>query len=321
MTKQINNNIEVSIVIVCMNNLKNLYPCLEGIKKYTSVSYECFVVAYLFSRGNLEKVKKDFPWVKFIESNEIRGFSENNNLALRQAKGKYCYVLNDDTLMDSPVIDKLVGSIEKMPDEVAVLSPNIKYPDGRPQFCGRNKATFWTFLKSSLGFHVVDSQFTEKRGVFKTYNLMGAAFLVKTELFRLIGFFDEFYFFCPEDIDVSTKLNNLGYSCYVDADVVQYHIQGGTWSVMQTATEPAHFKGSIAFYSGNSVVKKILLSFIYIVRSLMRAFTWQLILLAKSSKKARIKRNMYLNVIKAIFSDKSPKEIFIKYYNEIREYE
>lgn len=111
-------------------------------------------------------------------------------------------------------------------------------------------------MKSSLGFHVVDSQFTEKRGVFKTYNLMGAAFLVKTELFRLIGFFDEFYFFCPEDIDVSTKLNNLGYSCYVDADVVQYHIQGGTWSVMQTATEPAHFKGSIAFYSGNSVVKK-----------------------------------------------------------------
>ena len=66
----------VSIVIVCMNNLKNLYPCLESIKKYTHVSYECFVVAYLFTKENLEKVKLDFPWVKFIESNEIRGFSE-----------------------------------------------------------------------------------------------------------------------------------------------------------------------------------------------------------------------------------------------------
>ena len=31
--------IDVSIVIVCMNNLKNLHPCLESIKKYTTVSY------------------------------------------------------------------------------------------------------------------------------------------------------------------------------------------------------------------------------------------------------------------------------------------
>lgn len=91
---------DVSIVIVCMNNLNNLYPCLESIRKYTSVSYEAFVVAYLFSKENLLKVKLDFPWVTFIESNEIRGFSENNNLALKQAKGKYCFVLNDDTYMD-----------------------------------------------------------------------------------------------------------------------------------------------------------------------------------------------------------------------------
>lgn len=57
------------------------------------MSYETLVVAYLFSKENLEKVKHDFPWVTFIESNEIRGFSENNNLALRQAKGKFCFVL------------------------------------------------------------------------------------------------------------------------------------------------------------------------------------------------------------------------------------
>ena len=84
------NKLQVSIVIVCMNNLKNLYPCLNSIRKYTTVSYETLVVAYMFSKGNLEKVKQDFPWVTFIESREIRGFSENNNLALRQARGRYC---------------------------------------------------------------------------------------------------------------------------------------------------------------------------------------------------------------------------------------
>ena len=34
-------NIDVSIVIVCMNNLKNLFPCLDSIKEYTKISIIC----------------------------------------------------------------------------------------------------------------------------------------------------------------------------------------------------------------------------------------------------------------------------------------
>lgn len=311
--------IEVSIVIVCMNNLKNLYPCLESIRKYTSVSYETFVVAYLFSKENLIKVRQVFPWVTFIESNEIRGFSENNNLALRQAKGKYCFVLNDDTYMDTPVIDNLVLTFNELPDNVAVVSPNIKYPDGTPQFCGRNKVSFWTFLKNTIGIKHVDSQYRERSGVFKTFNLMGAAFLIKTTLFESVGWFDEYYFFCPEDIALSTTLNKLGYSCFVNGNITIYHIQGGSsLSIMQTATEPAHVKGSVSFYSGNSHIKKIALSFCLIVRSLFRATIWNIIFYVKKDEKAKIKRQVYINVIAGLLSSKTPKELFIKYYAKIR---
>ena len=139
------NNPTVSIVIVCMNNLKNLYPCLNSIKQYTTVSYETLVVACLFSKENLEQVKRDFPWATFIESDEIRGFSENNNLALSQAKGKYCFVLNDDTEMKMPVIDKLIISFEKTPD-CSIISPISYFPDGRLQSCGRPKHTVWTWF-------------------------------------------------------------------------------------------------------------------------------------------------------------------------------
>ena len=89
---------DVSIIIVCMNRPDNLYPCLESIRKTTvKVTYEVLVVAYMYDPAGLVKAREDFPWVDFIESNEIRGFSENNNLALKQAKGRYCFVLNDDT--------------------------------------------------------------------------------------------------------------------------------------------------------------------------------------------------------------------------------
>lgn len=312
------NNCQVSIVIVCMNNLKNLYPCLNSIKKYTSVSYETLVVAYLFTKENLDKVRLDFPWVTFIESNEIRGFSENNNIALRQAKGKYCFVVNDDTYIDSPVIDKLVLSIEGLPDKAAVISPNIKYPDGSPQYCGRNKTSFWTYLKSILGIKHIDSQYKDRSGIFSTFNLMGAAFLIKTDLFKSVGWFDEYYFFCPEDIALSTTLNRLGYNCYVDGDITIYHIQGASsLSLMQTATEPAHVKGSVVFYSDNSYIKKIILSFCQIVRSCLRATIWKIIYSIKKEEKARIKSLVYINVIAGLLSAQTPKEIFIKYYTRI----
>ena len=77
---------DVSIIIVCMNRPDNLYPCLESIRRTTvRVSYEVLVVAYMYDPAGLAKAREDFPWVRFIESNEIRGFSENNNLALKQA--------------------------------------------------------------------------------------------------------------------------------------------------------------------------------------------------------------------------------------------
>lgn len=310
--------IDVSIVIVCMNNLKNLYPCLDSIKKYTTVSYETFVVAYLFSKENLNKLRKDYPWITIIESNEIRGFSENNNLALKRAKGTYCYILNDDTFMDTPVIDELVATMEHQKEDVAVVSPNIKFPDGRPQFCGRNKNNFWTSLKYHLGFGFKDSQYINRAGCFDTYNIVGAAFLIKTSIFRSINWFDEYYFFCPEDIALSTKLIEMGYRCIVNGDIIQFHIHGGTWSVMQTATEPALVKGSIAFYAKKSIIKKIILTLAIALRSMLRASIWNVIYLFTSSDKAKVKRKVYKNAIIALFSSKTPKELFIKYYEQIK---
>lgn len=312
--------IEVSIVIVCMNNLKNLYPCLESIKKYTTVSYECFVVAYLFSKENLEKVKKEFPWVKFIESNEIRGFSENNNLALRQAKGKYCFVVNDDTEMKMPVVDRLVGSIEKLPENAAIVSPVTIFPDGKVQVCGRPPFGVKEYIKSQLMlWNEKDNggKYVNQQGVFLTYNIIGAAFMARMDIFRNIGFFDEKYFFCPEDIAVSTLLNRLGYDCYVDSTIKIVHYEGGSGihnvSKTKMATCPAGDKGTVIFLSNGSKTKKIFLSLFSSLLSFLRAIKYYV-------KSTQYMDNCYilakanLNSSQAMLSNKTPKEIFVKYF-------
>lgn len=311
--------IDVSIVIVCMNNLKNLYPCLESIKRYTTVSYECMVVAYLFSHKNLEKVKRDFSWANFIESNEIRGFSENNNLALRQAKGKYCFVVNDDTVMKMPVVDELVKTIKRMSDDVAVVSPNVLRPDGTIQHCGRPSINMWEDMLDAFRYikrMEQKSKFCHKKGVFQTYNIHGAAFLIKTDVFRKYGFFDERYFFCPEDIALSTRLNEDGLKCMVNSDVVIIHIGGGTWSKTLVATRPATVRGNVIFFCDK--FWKIAVYRCYWTLFYMLYYLYWLIAKNADKEKQHFMLRATFNGVVGLWSSKTPKQLFTYYYLQIK---
>lgn len=317
-----NNMIDVSIVIVCMNNLKNLYPCLNSIRKYTSVSYETLVVAYLFSKENLEKVRRDFPWVTFIESNEIRGFSENNNLALKRAKGEYCFVLNDDTYFDNPVIDKLLQTFNSLPKDVAILSPVTLNVDGSIQRNGKPQYNLFSFFLDNvklIKYYDWFSKFTNKTGVYQTYNISGAAFMIRRDVFKNIGWFDEQYFFCPEDIALSTFLNERGSKCYVDASIRLTHNKGGTWSKIHSATMPSATKGSMIFYCKGSLLKKLIfLAIVYSFHSLYGVL-WYIIYVMRITEKSRIMYHAHINTIQSIGTSLTPKQIFIRYYKRLNE--
>lgn len=308
---------QVSIVIVCMNRPDILFPCLDGIRQHTTVDYETLVVAYMFTPENLQALKTAYPWVTIVESTQLRGFSENNNLALRQAKGEYCFVVNDDTLMDMPVIDRLVADFEKLPASVAAVSPKIVFPDGRVQTCGRAPSTAWRFIKHCL--HLVDetkpTRWSMKDGLFRTYTLNGACFLARTEAFRSAGWFDERYFFTPEDVALGHRFNDLGYEVWADADVVITHLAGGSVSRMESAIKPARIAGSLLFHGEGKPVKRFLLgAFIWLLEGVrMLKYT----VTGHREGRSKLMYDTARNVRRAVCSRKSPKEVFTEFSSEL----
>ena len=310
----------VSVVIVCMDRPDLLYPCLEGIRAHTSVSYEVWVVAYLFSPEHLAALKADWPEVKVVESRELRGFSENNNLALRQVTGEYCFIVNDDTLMSMPVIDSLVADFDRLPADAAIVSPKIVFPDGRVQTCGRAPWTAWRYVKHYL--HLVDetvpSAWSMKKGLFRTWTVNGACFLIKTAVFRAAGWFDETYTFTPEDIAIGHKVNQMGYSVWADADVSITHLAGGTVSRLEAAIKPTRVRGALQFYSGGNPVKYALLGgFVWCTEALRRL---KYLFADKSdpSSRAAIMDATARNVMRSVFTRRSSKEVFTRLYKEIK---
>lgn len=311
---------DVSIVIVSMNNVKDLCLCLDSIREYNHCNYEVLVTAYLYTKDNLQKVKNDYPWVTFVESNEIRGFSENNNLSLRKAQGKYCFVLNDDTEMKMPVVDMLFSRMEQLPEDTGILCPVTLNRDGSVQRCGKPKYNFFTYLLGHLNLiktYERHSKYVNGQGCFLTYNVSGAAFFIKNEVFESLGWFDEKYFFCPEDIALSTTVNKAGYKVYVDNDIRLTHFGGGTWSKTIVATKPATVKGEMYFYAGNPILN-VLFILIETVAHFGRYLYWVVKGFSKDKDHRATMMKANLNAIASVWSNKTPKELFTKYYMELK---
>ncbi len=306
---------EVSIIIVCMDRLDYLYPCLESIRTHTTVSFEIRVVAYRFSPDHLARLKVDYPEVTVIESRELRGFAENNNLALRGAQGRYCLILNDDTRFDTPVIDALLADFDRLPETVAAISPKICFPDGRVQTCGRGPWTAGRWMRHYL--HLVDetkkTPWTMQDGLFRTWTLNGACFLIRTEAFRKAGWFDESFTFTPEDIALGQRLNDLGYGVYADADVVLTHLAGGSVSRMEPVIKPTRVRGALLYY-GDTKLKRIYLGcYVWLIEA-FREVKYRFSDRSDPQGRNAIMYATARNVRRIAFDPRSTKEIFMDYY-------
>ncbi len=173
-------------------------------------------------------------------------------------------------------------------------------------------------------------RYSGKEGLFKTFNLSGAAFMIKTDVFRNLGWFDETYFFTPEDIALSTLLNKKGLGVYVDGDLRLYHIASASSSSMEAAIKPARVRGSLIFYSnlrglcnpqgikvGNPIVY-ISLGLFIMAFEFFRGIKY----LFKDTSDSHGNNNVMAltakNVRRCIFTAKTPKEIFIRYYGEFK---
>ena len=310
----------VSIMIVCMNNMGNLRPCLESIRNQTKgTTYETLVVAYLFSRENLSAAKAEFPWATFIESNEIRGFSENNNLALRQARGKYCFVLNDDTVVRMDAAGRLAKTLEELGEGAAIVSPLIRRGDGSIQYRGKGPrgAREWFLDTLHLGRFGRDRTAgrTEGKEVFRTFNICGAAFLIRTDVFRKMGGFDERYFFCPEDIALSSGVNGMGCGVWVDTRAEVIHLEGMSGksaSSTLAATRPAGREGALIFYPGERRWLRRLMRIHSFLATIPQFLVhWTKGRLGKRPNTDSVLAEGDWNILRTTFSGMTPKEMFI----------
>lgn len=218
-----NSSPDISFITICYNGFKDTCELIESLhKKLKSVSYEIIVVDNASREDEAAKIHELYPTVISIRSNENGGFSGGNNIGIRAAKGKYIFLINNDTYIESDEIAYLVERLESRP-EIGGVSPKIRFafPPQHIQFAGFTPLTKITLRNNMLGFDCPDD------GSYDTPHptpyLHGAAMIIKREVIEKIGMMPEIFFLYYEEIDWSTSMARAGYELWYEPRCTVFH--------------------------------------------------------------------------------------------------
>ncbi len=209
----------VSIILVNTNELHHLRRCLPAIDRQAYANYEVVLVDNASTDGSLAWVHELFPDVRIIENGCNLGYAGANNVGFEHARGDLVAVLNPDTEVDPNWLDELVAALEANP-AAGLTTPKIVQMD-RPErinACGNDVTmtglTFCRGLDQSRDAYPADERVAA---------VSGAAFVIRKDVLREIGPFDETFFVYFEDTDLSLRALLAGYDClYVPTAIVQH---------------------------------------------------------------------------------------------------
>ncbi|NWJ51533.1 MAG: glycosyltransferase family 2 protein [Bacteroidetes bacterium] len=216
---------KLSVIIVSYNVKYYLEQCLSSLlRALEGIESEVFVVDNHSDDDSVKMVSSRFPSVYLIANNENLGFSKASNQAIKLSHGEYILILNPDTLIEEDALHKAISFMDKQSDAGGL---GVKMINGQGKFLPESKRglpTPWAaFCKmSNLSklfphsriFNQYQLGFLPENEINKVDVLAGAFMMLKKTILDTIGYLDEDFFMYGEDIDLSYRITQAGFSNY-----------------------------------------------------------------------------------------------------------
>ena len=213
-------NIEVSIITINYNGLEDTCALIESIP-FNEIM-EVIVVDNASKDQDADIIVQRYPQVKVIKSERNLGFAGGNNLGIQAAKGKYLFLVNNDTVFKDFNIQTLIDRMESS-SKIGIVCPKIRFAwSNNPiQFTGYTQLSKVTVRNRAIGFSENDD------GQYDTSHptpyAHGAAMLIRREAINKVGLMPECYFLYYEELDWSMMFTRAGYQIWYEPKCTIYH--------------------------------------------------------------------------------------------------
>jgi GT2 family glycosyltransferase len=212
---------KVKVIIVTYNSFDCIFACLKSLDRASenfdlhitfvdnaSTDTTLAAIITLQSKANIE----------VISNLENLGYAYGNNLAIEamfseELQYAAVLILNPDVTLPFMTIDNLLLVLQ-LSEEVGAVSPNLIEPGQSPNWQVRIKSLWgWSMKK----------RFMKHENIIEVDRLHGGCMLIKPDLFKKIGTFDESYFLYWEEIDLCQRARKAGYKLLQCYDIFANH--------------------------------------------------------------------------------------------------
>lgn len=211
-----------SIVIVTHNEFAYTRGCLASIRYFTDEPYELIVVDNGSTDGTPQQLAQE-PDIRLIANAENLGFPAAANQGIRCARGNQVLLLNNDTLVTTGWLQRLLDCLHS-DASVGLVGPVSNAVSGEQQV-----AVSYSRLESLDGF-AWDWAKRHSGHFVATDRLVGFCLLIARDVIEQVGLLDErFGIGNFEDDDYCRRARSAGFVAMIASDAYVHHFGSVTF--------------------------------------------------------------------------------------------
>ncbi len=210
---------ETNVVILNWNAADDTLRCLRTIEQWAEITPRIWVVDNDSAEDDVSVLENGLPEGCLIRSQVNLGFSGGSNLGVRRAienNDSPVLLLNNDVRIAEVAVLALLETLRSRA-ECGIAGPVLYQSDGDGQrvlSAGSRNPVLFRFPA------ITDPPPDDE---YPVAYVSGAAALIRADVFRQVGLFDEQYFFATEMADLCRRAAKAGYSCFVNSRAKAHH--------------------------------------------------------------------------------------------------
>jgi N-acetylglucosaminyl-diphospho-decaprenol L-rhamnosyltransferase len=220
----------LSYCVVNTNGREYLLSCLDAIERThpAGIEREILVLDNASTDGSVAAVRDRGGEIRLFALERRTGKAENDSTLMREAKGRFCLLLNEDSELRPGAAAALIAALDADP-KAAAATPQLLDSNGDPVPCAWRFPGVGTALAGALFLHrrlTVQSKGEKTRRVDWGQS---SALLVRREAAAEAGYMDPEFFVYYDECDFAKRLAEAGrHSLFVPAAEAIHHDQLST---------------------------------------------------------------------------------------------
>lgn len=212
----------VSGIVVHHRGRELLAPCLASLEEALSrlgEEAELVVVDNGSSDGSREMVRELHPGARLVELPRNVGFAAGANAGVRDSRGDWIFLLNNDAIVEPEAIARLLEAARGV-EGIGSVAAQMRFSGTDViNSAGMEVDRLGVAFSRLLGSPVSASE----REPVEVFGACAGAALYSRAMLEEVGGFDDSFFVYSEDVDVAWRARMSGWRClYVPAAIVHH---------------------------------------------------------------------------------------------------